>query len=128
MEAFSRDADGVAAAAIVSARNSEAWVASAVAGDPMAGATLSAITRWAEAAGSRGLPAKCIGCDTEFIDGATPDGFAVLMALNPISAIVTGICSSCANRASHDELLETAAQQWRRIWPGLYPLAEGGHA
>jgi hypothetical protein len=127
MERFAQASGGVAQGAIILASERGDWFAAAAGGDPAADMALRAIHGWFGCADKMPLPAKCLGCEVEFEDGLFPEGFAVLLPYaNPTQAIATGVCPECALR-ERDDLLATAMQQWREVWPGLYSI-RGGRA
>jgi hypothetical protein len=122
---FSEATKGFAEAVVVLAQNQQALAAGVAAGDPTASAVMAAIAGWFDVADAQPKPPLCLSCDTAFRNGVFPAGFVILMPFaDPTCAIATGVCVHCSTR---DDLLETAMQQWSRLWPALHTI-KGGRA
>jgi hypothetical protein len=124
MVEFSTATKGVAETFIIMPRDQETLAGAAEAGNSTARAILDAIIGWFDCADAQPKPPMCLACDITFHGGVNPQGFVILMpfAADPMCAITTGVCAHCATR---DDLLATATQQWRRLWPGLHTIPRG---
>jgi hypothetical protein len=99
--------------------------ADAARGDELAGKLVHAIAGWLSRAGTTelGQAPMCLDCPTTFHDGVEPTAFALALVEGDDTAIVTGVCQDCNERAERgDGLLAVAIRRWREVWPDLLEL------
>ena len=135
LQRFTDAAGGAFDAVIIDQPKMLAVAAAAMSGSASDRAYAVAILRcletWLTEVAERGVVQTCLACGTRFTPPRAPAAFALLMAMsNPgAKASVSGICSSCYAKAeTDDDKLALALTYWRKIWPDMQPLAEGGHA
>jgi hypothetical protein len=117
---------GAFTASIIERAAVPALVAGARGGDPHAGMTAQAIIQWLAAGRdlSPGEAHECMLCGHEFLN-EKPHAFACLMPFASYGprVSVSGICKGCGTTIN--DLQAAALNAWRKVWPGLQPMAGG---
>jgi hypothetical protein len=89
--------------------------------EPHARVVVEALNQWILGFSDTRL---CLNCDAEFVSASDPDAFMVVLPFADFdSAVVAGICETCAV----GDLNEITLLRMRQPWPDLH-VKEGGIA